>query len=92
MGKYSVALSPKAKEELLVVKKSGDKGAMKKIEKLIDELSEDPTTGTGKPEQLKGVEGIWSRRIDKKNRLLYTIKEDKVIVLVLSILGHYSDK
>lgn len=92
MGKYQVALSPRAKSELQAVQKSGDKGAAKKIERLISELAEHPQVGTGKPELLKGVEGIWSRRIDKKNRLLYTIKEDKVLVLVLSVLGHYSDK
>ncbi|BDE80988.1 Txe/YoeB family addiction module toxin [Porphyromonas somerae] len=67
-------------------------GLFKKIESLLSELEEHPTTGTGKPEQLKGVEGIWSRRIDKKNRLLYTIKEDKILVLVLSAMGHYYDK
>lgn len=96
MGKYSVRISPIAERELKAVHKSGDKGSIKKIEKLIekliDELSEHPKTGTGKPEQLKGVENIWSRRIDKKNRLLYTIKEEIVVVLVLSVLGHYDDK
>lgn len=92
MGKYSVALSPKAREDLKAIYKSGNKGAIKKIGSLLSELEEHPTTGTGKPEQLKGVEGIWSRRIDKKNRLLYTIKEEKILVLVLSALGHYNDK
>lgn len=92
MGKYSVRISPIAEKELKAVHKSGDKGSIKKIEKLIDELSEHPKTGTGKPEQLKGVENIWSRRIDKKNRLLYTIKEEIIVVLVLSVLGHYDDK
>lgn len=92
MGKYQVALSPRAKIELQAIQKSGDKGAIKKIGRLISELAEHPETGTGKPELLKGVDGIWSRRIDKKNRLLYTIKEDKVLVLVLSVLGHYDDK
>lgn len=92
MGKYSVRISPIVEKELKAVHKSGDKGSIKKIEKLIDELSEHPKTGTGKPEQLKGVENIWSRRIDKKNRLLYTIKEEIVVVLVLSVLGHYDDK
>lgn len=92
MEKYSVALSPRAKEELKSVHKSGNKAAIKKIETLIRELAEHPQTGTGKPEQLKGVEGVWSRRIDKKNRLIYMIKEDEIIVLVLSVLGHYDDK
>lgn len=92
MGKYSVRISPIAEKKLKAVHKSGDKGSIKKIEKLIDELSEHPKTGTGKPEQLKGVENIWSRRIDKKNRLLYTIKEEIIVVLVLSVLGYYDDK
>lgn len=61
MGKYSVRISPIAEKELKAVHKSGDKGSIKKIEKLIDELSEHPKTGTGKPEQLKGVENIWSK-------------------------------
>lgn len=87
MGKYSVRISPIAEKELKAVHKSGDKGSIKKIEKLIDELSEHPKTGTGKPEQLKGVENIWSRRIDKKNRLLYTIKEEIIVVLVLFCIG-----
>ena len=92
MGKYSVRISPIAKKELKAVHKSGNKGVIRKIEILINELSEHPKTGTGKPEQLKGVENIWSRRIDKKNRLLYTIKEEVIVVLVLSVLGHYDDK
>lgn len=41
------------------------------------ELSEHPKNGIGKPEQLKGVENTWSRRLDKKNRLVYTILKKK---------------
>lgn len=92
MGKYSVALSPRAQIDLQAIHKSGSKSTIKKIERLFIELSEHPKIGTGKPEQLKGVEEIWSRRIDKKNRLLYTIKENEILVLVLSLLGHYRDK
>lgn len=92
MGKYRIALSPRAKEDLKVIHKSGDRIALRKIERLIDELSEHPETGTGKPELLKGVQGVWSRRIDKKNRLLYSIKEEQILVLVLSARGHYNDK
>lgn len=44
MGKYSVALSPKAKEDLKAIYKSGNKGAIKKIESLLSELEEHPTT------------------------------------------------
>ena len=58
MEKYSVALSPRVKEELKSIYKSRNKRVIKKIETLIKELSEHPQTGTGKPEQLKGVEGV----------------------------------
>lgn len=92
MAKYTVVLAPQAKEDLKTIKKSGDKAAIKKVQKLISELSEHPKSGTGKPEPLRWVEGVWSRRIDRKNRLLYTIMEEKILVLVLSASGHYSDK
>lgn len=93
MGKYQVVASEKAKSDLSEVARSGNKQMMRKIEKLIKELAEHPTTGTGKPELLKGTTGaIWSRRIDKKNRLVYTIQDEKVVVLILAALGHYHDK
>ena len=60
---------------------------------MIEELKEHPKTGTGKPEQLKGDRaGQWSRRITKKHRLIYTIQDTEVIVLVLNAYGHYDDK
>ncbi|HRN44897.1 MAG TPA: type II toxin-antitoxin system YoeB family toxin [Flavobacterium sp.] len=34
----------------------------------------------------------WSRRINDKHRLIYRIESEKVIVLVLSLWGHYDDK
>ncbi|MCF2659842.1 type II toxin-antitoxin system YoeB family toxin [Parabacteroides distasonis] len=38
-------------------------------------LREHPYTGTGHPHQLRYLNGIWSRKLDKKNRLLYTIND-----------------
>jgi len=67
--------------------------AFKKAVKLIDELYEHPRTGTGKPEPLLGDKaGQWSRRITKKHRLVYEIRDMEVIVIVISAYGHYSDK
>ena len=45
------------------------------FESLIPELREHPYTGTGHPHQLRYLNGIWSRKLDKKNRLLYTIND-----------------
>ncbi len=92
MGKYQVVASEKAKSDLNEVARSGNKPMMRKIEKLIKELAEHSTTRTGKPELLKGTTGIRSRRIDKKNRLIYTIQDEEIIVLILAAIGHYNDK
>jgi toxin YoeB len=87
---FTIEFLPKAKADLKAIKYSGNKTAYKKVMVLIDELKEHPTTGTGQPEQLKHeLAGYWSRRIDKKNRLIYRIEEEIVTVVVVSALGHY---
>ncbi len=84
---------PEAQQHLIEWRKSGQKKNIAKITKLLDDLREHPTTGTGKVEQLKGdMSGLWSRRIDKSSRMLYSIEEDRVIVNVISLRGHYGDK
>ena len=74
-------------------KKLGDKPTLRKIEKLLNELMEHPTKGTGQPEMLKhDLAGLYSRRINKKHRLVYSINEQVVTVYVLSAWSHYGDK
>jgi len=34
----------------------------------------------------------WSRRIDKKNRIVYEIFEEEQVINVVSLRGHYFDK
>ena len=82
---YSIELTFDAELDIEKFKKSGDK--------LLNELREHPTKGTGKPEQLKYYDiPTWSRRINDKHRLIYRIQEDKIIVLVFSFWGHYGNK
>lgn len=90
---YELVLSELAQDHLLEWAKSGQKKILKKISDLFDELRQHPKTGTGKVEQLKGnLTGYWSRHITKGDRIIYTIVEDKVIVDVVSLKGHYNDK
>lgn len=90
---YSVVLSKLADEYLEQFRKAGDKVSMKKIDALLDELREHPYTGTGKPEDLKGnLSGLWSRRINQKDRLVYKVEEEIITVTVVQARGHYSDK
>lgn len=93
MGRYSLSISDKAKKDLALLYKSGDKALVNRIERIFTELSEDPFNGIGKPEQLKhDLSGFWSRRLDKKHRLVYQVDEKSITVFVIAAKGHYSDK
>ena len=71
-------------------KQNGDDATKRKIMQLLNEMEQHPRTGTGKPELLsRDLKGVWSRRINKKDRILYEIHDDIVLVLVLSMRGHY---
>ncbi len=92
MGKYMVILTPEAKDELRIWEKTGDKFILRKIEKVLFELSEHQTTGTGKAGRLRGdFSGYWSRRVNKKDRIIYKIIDSVVTVQFHSHRGHYRD-
>ncbi|MDR0505650.1 MAG: Txe/YoeB family addiction module toxin [Dysgonamonadaceae bacterium] len=89
---YKIDFLDIAKAHLAKLKKS-EPDAYKKALKLLLELHEHPTTGTGKPEQLKHYETpTWSRRISDRHRLVYQIHENTVTVLVIAAFGHYEDR
>ncbi|NNN21650.1 MAG: Txe/YoeB family addiction module toxin [Acidimicrobiales bacterium] len=59
-----------------------DKKTLKKINKLVDETCRVPFSGSGKPEPLKeNYSGYWSRRIDKQNRLIYSVSDTDITVV-----------
>lgn len=68
-----------------------DKRTLKRINELIKDIDRNGAlTGIGKPEALKdNLQGLFSRRIDEVNRLVYRISEDGVIEIVM-YRGHYS--
>ncbi len=87
---YAVEFTDEALSDIEKLKKSGNTAVIKKIRRLLDELKDHPHTGTGKPERLKhDYSGYWSRRINREHRLIYAIEEQKVIVAVVSMYGHY---
>ena len=93
MGKYTLEISFKARKELRLIYKSGNKSDIRKVEEIFLELSDTPYEGTGNPEALKyELAGYWSRRINKKDRIIYKVYEKRVIVLIVSAIGHYGDK
>ncbi|MCI4444054.1 MAG: Txe/YoeB family addiction module toxin [Lentimicrobium sp.] len=93
MGKFRLKIEPKASLEIAKHKKSGNQASIKRIAKILVELSETPYEGVGKPEELKhGLTGFWSRQINLKDRMIYRVEADIVTVFVISAMGYYSDK
>lgn len=90
---YTLRFSKTSLEDIERHKKSGDKATVKKIEKLLNEIKKHPTTGLGQPKKLRhDLAGLYSRRINRKHRLVYGINEQVVSVHILSAWAHYSDK
>lgn len=63
----------------------------KKIGELIKSIDENPNSGIGKPEALqKDWKGFWSRKITKKDRLIYRVQGN--VIEIASCKFHYDDK
>ena len=85
---FPLDFSDQATEDITYHKKAGNKALLKKMLVLLEEISEHPFTGTGKPEALKhDLAGKWSRRINREHRLIYEVKDNEIIVV--SLKGHY---
>lgn len=90
---YKLVITRDAEEDLVRHRKAGDKKALKRLARILDELREHPATGFGRPEQLKHEwTGYWSREITEKHRLIYQIRNETVTVLIVQAYGHYGDK
>ena len=67
---------------------SQDKKTLTRINALIKDIDRDPFDGIGKPEPLKyQLQGLWSRRIDDVNRLVYKIENNEICII--SCRYHY---
>jgi len=68
-----------------------DKKTLKRINALIADIARNGNDGIGKPEALKGnYQGFYSRRIDDKNRFIYRIEEN--VLIIIECGTHYQDK
>lgn len=93
-NEYSFDYSSEYPLHITMHKKSGQKKNLNKIATFITEIAIHPKMRTGHPEPLKGYEcrNVYSRRIDKKHRLIYEIFEEEKRIELLSAWGHYNDK
>ena len=58
-----------------------NKKTLKRINDLLKDISRNPFLGIGKPEPLKHkYKGFWSRRINSEHRLIYSVKENEILI------------
>ena len=85
---YHLDFTEKAYADIDFHKKTGNKVILSKLFTFLEELTQRPFSGSGKPEPLKhNLSGMWSRRINRQHRLIYEVEQDTV--LILSAKGHY---
>ena len=67
--------------EALAHWKKHDLKKVERIKALLDDIKANHPRGIGKPEQLRHQKsGLWSRRIDREHRLVYSVEENTVTV------------
>lgn len=82
-----IVLTATAREDLAFWEQANPK-IIQKINAILESILADPQSGIGKPEKLKyELVGAWSRRINHRDRMVYQIRGDTVIVLQLR--DHY---
>ncbi len=85
---YNITFSPDAWADYLFWQ-TEDRKTLKRINRLLRELQRDGAVqGIGKAELLRHGRGM-SKRIDDKNRLIYTMEGESLVIL--SCRGHYED-
>lgn len=67
-----------------------DRKTLRKIDTLLKDIERNGNEGIGKPEPLTGdLSGFWSRRINQKDRLIYALEMDQIIIIACRY--HYDD-
>ena len=65
-----------------------DRKGLQRCLRILAECARTPFEGIGKPEPLKGsLSGLWSRRVNDEDRIVYEVTADEIIVH--SLKGHY---
>ena len=67
-----------------------DRKTLRKINTLLKDIERNGNEGIGKPEPLTGdLSGFWIRRINQKDRLIYALEMDQIIIIACRY--HYDD-
>ncbi len=84
-----IVLSEQAQKHIEYWKKTKNLKIEQRIIELKNAIILNPYQGIGNPEPLKHhLSGKWSRKIDKVNRFVYNIENEKLYIY--SLKGHYN--
>jgi toxin YoeB len=87
----NVTFEPQSLNDLQWLNTEGQKSSAKKAWALIHDIQRNGYQCTGQPEQLSGDDAGWySVRIDKKNRMIFKIDGDTIVIRACRT--HYGDK
>lgn len=87
-GKYKILITKAAKRDRDKIKEIPS--LKRNVENLIEAIKADPYKTPPSYEKLKGnLEGLYSRRINNKHRLVYEVYEDEKVVKIVSMWSHY---
>lgn len=87
-GNYKILITKDAKKDKEKIKSIPS--LKKNVENLINVIKDDPYKNPPRYEKLKGnLEGLYSRRINNKHRLVYQVYEDEKVVKIVSMWSHY---
>ncbi len=85
---YTLVLSKRSQKEIIKIKK--DQKLWQKLTEIFRSLEKNPYFNDFKAEKLKyNFQGYFSKKLDKKNQVIYQVVENKVLVMIISVLGHY---
>ena len=86
---YKINILENANDDLNFLRRN-DKNSYIKVFDFVREIMIDPRKGTGKPERLRYFDKeVYSRRVNHKDRLVYTIYEADKMIDITSARGHY---
>ena len=85
---YTVINSKKADKDLIALR--SQKALYKRVFDLLKIIKKNPYQNPPRYEKLSGdLESKYSRRLNKKHRIVYEVNEKTKEVYILSLLSHY---
>lgn len=88
---YSIDFESRTKKQIQKIHKN--KKLYSRFKKILENIQSNPYSNSFKFERLKYYKlPTYSKRLSKKDRIVYVVIENKVKVIVVSVLGHYNDK